>query len=188
MHVTIDRSMPTQDGPEATAAQAAAEAPPPDDDLLVPASLLVSSRRGFLRGALVAAGGAAAATLAACAPATGSAWSYAPQRSMSVAAGPTEDADPATTDGEPIVTSAAAETEPLSEGDASSEPLPDGWTEHDMAAREKVRRFVGNLAGPLGMTAHYTHTRPETQRREIERALRLWPESLFLVSHKCMEV
>jgi FtsP/CotA-like multicopper oxidase with cupredoxin domain len=29
--------------------------------------------------------------------------------------------------------------------------MPAGWTEHDMAAREKVRRFVGNLAGPLGL-------------------------------------
>jgi integrase len=32
----------------------------------------------------------------------------------------------------------------------------------------------------LGMTSHYTHTRPETLRREIERAMRLWPESLEL--------
>lgn len=42
-------------------------------------------------------------------------------------------------------------------------------------------------AGTLGMTAVYTHTRPETQRREIERALRLWPESLALVFLKCKE-
>jgi integrase len=34
--------------------------------------------------------------------------------------------------------------------------------------------------GALGMTSVYTHTRPETQRREIERALRLWPQSLDL--------
>lgn len=32
----------------------------------------------------------------------------------------------------------------------------------------------------LGMTTNYTHTRPETQHREIERALRLWPRSLEL--------
>jgi integrase len=32
--------------------------------------------------------------------------------------------------------------------------------------------------GVLGMTGHYTHTRPETQRHEILRALRLWPRSL----------
>jgi integrase len=30
----------------------------------------------------------------------------------------------------------------------------------------------------LGMTATYTHTRPETQRRQIEQALRHWPLSL----------
>ena len=44
--------------------------------------------------------------------------------------------------------------------------------------------FGGNS---LGMTSAYTHTRPETHRREIERALRLWPESLKLVSEKCEE-
>ena len=33
----------------------------------------------------------------------------------------------------------------------------------------------------LGMTGHYTHTTPELQRREIERALRLRPQSLALV-------
>ncbi len=32
----------------------------------------------------------------------------------------------------------------------------------------------------LGMTAHYTHTRRETQRRQIEGALRRWPDSLRL--------
>jgi integrase len=38
-------------------------------------------------------------------------------------------------------------------------------------------------ANSLGMTSVYTHTRPETHNREIERALRLWPESLELVFH-----
>jgi integrase len=33
----------------------------------------------------------------------------------------------------------------------------------------------------LGMTATYTHTRPETQREQIFAALRRWPESLRLV-------
>ena len=39
---------------------------------------------------------------------------------------------------------------------------------------------IGSAEGALGMTSIYTHTRPETQRREILRALRLWPESLKL--------
>jgi integrase len=34
--------------------------------------------------------------------------------------------------------------------------------------------------GALGMTSVYTHTRPETQRAEIFRALRLWPQTLHL--------
>jgi integrase len=34
--------------------------------------------------------------------------------------------------------------------------------------------------GVLGMTARYTHTRAETQRRQVEDALRQWPESLEL--------
>jgi integrase len=42
-------------------------------------------------------------------------------------------------------------------------------------------------ASALGMTAVYTHTRPETQKREIERALRLWPQSLALALTKCAQ-
>ena len=34
--------------------------------------------------------------------------------------------------------------------------------------------------GGLGMTGVYTHTRPETQKRQIEAALNLWPKSLDL--------
>ncbi len=37
--------------------------------------------------------------------------------------------------------------------------------------------FTGS-GGALGMTSIYTHTRPETQTREIERAMQLWPLSL----------
>jgi len=36
----------------------------------------------------------------------------------------------------------------------------------------------------LGMTASYTHTRPETQREQIERALRRWPESLRIATER----
>lgn len=35
-----------------------------------------------------------------------------------------------------------------------------------------------SLQHGLGMTGAYTHTRPETQRHQIEAALRLWPNSL----------
>ncbi|HWL07292.1 MAG TPA: tyrosine-type recombinase/integrase [Planctomicrobium sp.] len=36
--------------------------------------------------------------------------------------------------------------------------------------------------GELGTTAVYTHTRAATQRKEIERAVRSWPESLAMAS------
>jgi integrase len=39
-------------------------------------------------------------------------------------------------------------------------------------------RAAGNAHGALGMTGVYTHTRPETQRAQIEAALRRWPQSL----------
>jgi integrase len=36
----------------------------------------------------------------------------------------------------------------------------------------------------LGMTAHYTHTRAETQRQQIEQTLRRWPESLLYATER----
>jgi manganese oxidase len=129
--------------PDGSAGQAASQA-----DRLVPARLMVASRRGFLRGALAVAGGAVAATVASCAPATGSAWSYAPLRSLTLPTPPAEAEVPASPDGHAM----AASPEPVAEATAATgEPIPSGWTEHDVAAREKVRRFVGNLAGPLGI-------------------------------------
>ncbi|MGZ0174322.1 MAG: tyrosine-type recombinase/integrase [Planctomycetales bacterium] len=39
-------------------------------------------------------------------------------------------------------------------------------------------KSASDARGALGMTGVYTHTRPETQKRQIERALQLWPDSL----------
>ena len=122
---TSDQARPS----DAVVADAAAlverVSPPADPDALVPASLLVSSRRGFLRGALAVAGGtAAAAALAACAPATGSAWSYAPLRSLTVAAGATAQAESPET--EDAAVAAASTTEPITAGQTVAEPHP-GW-------------------------------------------------------------
>jgi FtsP/CotA-like multicopper oxidase with cupredoxin domain len=144
-----DHVHPTADAPETGPHAEEAPAPLPDAGILVPTSLTVSSRRGFLRGALAVAGGtAAAAALAACTPAAGSAWSYAPLRSLTAAAGASE---PVAAEGSPSGEPPTGTTEPITSQPPASEPIPAGWTEHDMAAREKVRRFVGNLAGPLGL-------------------------------------
>jgi integrase len=42
-------------------------------------------------------------------------------------------------------------------------------------------------SGALGMTSVYTHSRPETIRREVLRALALWPESLRLARDRACE-
>jgi integrase len=39
----------------------------------------------------------------------------------------------------------------------------------------------------LGMTGNYTHTRPETQRQQIEQALRRWPEVLRYAMERVAE-
>jgi FtsP/CotA-like multicopper oxidase with cupredoxin domain len=83
-----------------------------------------------------------AATVAACGPAVGSTWRYAPLAS----------ARQATAESPGGMDHPTAGPE-MTGGAPSGEPIPPGWTEHDMAARMKVRRFVGNLAGPLGLTA-----------------------------------
>jgi len=94
-------------------------------------------RRTFLKGAAIAAGGAVAATVAAYGPAVaGSRLSASSLRAFG-----TSDAE-----GMEHGTTTAQSDPP-----ASGEPIPDGWSEHDVAAREKIRRFVGNLAGPIGL-------------------------------------
>lgn len=143
-----DEANPTEDAIDDAIASAAAEEVAADPDRMVPVQL-ATSRRGFLRGALAVAGGtAAAAAIAACAPASGSAWSYAPLRTLTAAAATPETAaeEPATDTGTTEATT--GEDAGLTE---AMEDLPEGWTEHDVAAREKVRRFVGNLSETLGM-------------------------------------
>ena len=41
-------------------------------------------------------------------------------------------------------------------------------------------KSADDARGALGMTGVYTHTRRETQKRQIERAIQLWPRSLEL--------
>jgi FtsP/CotA-like multicopper oxidase with cupredoxin domain len=153
MHAKTDLPLangakPTGDAIDEAIASAAGDEAAADPDRMVPVALGATTRRGFLRGALAVAGGtAAAAAIAACAPAAGSAWSYAPLRTLTAAAATPEAV-------EAPAEEAVATTEPLTEERGAAEPLPEGWTEHDMAAREKVRRFVGSLAPVLDMDSY----------------------------------
>ena len=47
-----------------------------------------------------------------------------------------------------------------------------------IAHSQKTVHFACACGSALGMTATYTHSRQRTRKREIERALRLWPQSL----------
>jgi hypothetical protein len=102
------------------------------------------TRRGFLRGAAVAGTGIVAATVAACAPAAAPAWTYATSK-------------PGTAPSAPPVASATPSAMPEMTAAPSASPapsspvtdIPAGWSEHDVAARDVVRRYVGNLAPAL---------------------------------------
>ena len=51
-------------------------------------------------------------------------------------------------------------------------------TNVDPLIRQLTLGHKPTSGGGLGMTANYTHTRLETQRAQIEQALRHWPDSL----------
>jgi hypothetical protein len=48
----------------------------------------------------------------------------------------------------------------------------------DPLVRQQTLGHKPTNGNGLGMTGNYTHTRPETQRQQIEQALRRWPASL----------
>jgi FtsP/CotA-like multicopper oxidase with cupredoxin domain len=94
------------------------------------------SRRGFLRVAGAAGLTGVAASVAACTTAAAPAWSFgAPATPGAATAAPT--AAPASEAPASVAPSASP---------APSASIPPGWTDHDIAARDVVRRFVGNLA------------------------------------------
>jgi FtsP/CotA-like multicopper oxidase with cupredoxin domain len=109
------------------------------------ASASALSRRKFLRNAALTGGGlVAAASLAACAPTTQK-WTFGP---------PPAAGSPAPGAGvSPSPTAAAsmsmAPAPSPSASAAPGGPMPAGWTDHDIAARDVVRRYIGNLAPAL---------------------------------------
>jgi FtsP/CotA-like multicopper oxidase with cupredoxin domain len=90
------------------------------------------TRRGFLRAAGVTGLAGVAASVAACQAAGAPTWSFG--------AAPTPAAPS-------VAPSASASVAPSVSPSPSVNPdLPPGWSEHDLAARNVVRRYVGNLA------------------------------------------
>jgi manganese oxidase len=107
------------------------------------------SRRRFLRGAAIAGGGLIAAGIAACAPAAGApGWTFgpaipstapAPSGSPAASAAASASADH----------SMAPSTAPSAAASAGTGPIPAGWSAHDVEARNKVRRYLGDLVKAL---------------------------------------
>ncbi len=113
------------------------------------------SRRGFLRTAALTGGGlAAVAGLAACAPAaTGAGWTFGPTL-VSGSAAPSGALSAAPTAGASAAPAASASHDTSASptpaaSSAPSGPIPTGWTAHDVAARDVVRRYLGNLVPAL---------------------------------------
>jgi len=109
---------------------------------------LALSRRKFLRNAALTGGGlVAAAGLAACAPATtGAGWTFGPTLAGGSAA-PAPSAAPSAAASAGASMSMAPS--PAASASAATGPIPTGWTTHDIAARNVVRRYIGNLAPAL---------------------------------------
>jgi len=103
---------------------AAVAEPPSSPDLLARIALPGLSRRRFLRGATFAGVGLVGVGVVACAP------NVVPSLTPS-GASPT-----------PGAPSVAASHAPPG-------PIPRGWSEHDVSARNVVRRYIGNLAPAL---------------------------------------
>jgi FtsP/CotA-like multicopper oxidase with cupredoxin domain len=111
------------------------------------------SRRGFLRAAGVLGVTGVAASLAACQAATTPQWSFgapATPGTAPSAAAPSASA-PATASVAPSASAPAASASVAPSASASALPanVPAGWTAHDVAARQVVRRYVGSLAPAL---------------------------------------
>ncbi len=98
------------------------------------------SRRGFLRVAGLTGGGLMAASLAACQAATTPTWSFGAPATPGAATTPPT-AAPAT----PATSATPAASAAASQGPG----LPTGWSDHDINARNVVRRYLGNLVPAL---------------------------------------
>jgi hypothetical protein len=116
---------------------------PPSQDVLEQVAGPLSRRR-FLHGAAVMGGGVVAATVAACAPTPPPGWLY-----KSPTPGPTNSTLPSTS-ATPSMTAVPTAASPSPVPTATNGgQVPVGWTEMDIHARNKVRRYLGNLVPAL---------------------------------------
>jgi FtsP/CotA-like multicopper oxidase with cupredoxin domain len=100
------------------------------------------TRRGFLRVAGLTGGGLVAASVAACQVAATPGWSFGAAATPGAVTPPPTSA--------PSAPPTAAPSVPAASASASPNPNnPAGWTEHDINARNVVRRYLGDLVPAL---------------------------------------
>ena len=105
------------------------------------------SRRGFLRAAALTGGGLAAASIAACA---------GRRPGLDVQPGPLgrperRGREPDAAAASPAMSHGPTHSEaPATPAASGSTDLPPGWSEHDIASRTVIRRYLGNLVPALG--------------------------------------
>jgi hypothetical protein len=100
------------------------------------------TRRGFLRVAGLTGGGLVAASVAACQVAATPGWSFGAAATPGAVTPPPTSA--------PSAPPTAAPSVPTASASASPNPnIPAGWTEHDINARNVVRRYLGDLVPAL---------------------------------------
>ena len=104
------------------------------------------SRRGFIRGVALAGGGLLAA---ACGPAVAG-WTFGPASTAAAAsASPSAIALASVAPSLGASPAATGSATPAGSPAASGGPIPAGWTQHDIDARQAVRRYLGNLTPAL---------------------------------------
>jgi FtsP/CotA-like multicopper oxidase with cupredoxin domain len=109
------------------------------------------SRRGFLRGAAVAGTGIAVAGIAAAcaAPASQSSWTNIPAKPVAAVASGSAPAGPTAAAASAAAATPAATAAAASAAATAGASIPAGWTQHDIDARNVVRRYLGNLVPAL---------------------------------------
>jgi manganese oxidase len=111
------------------------------------------TRRQILRGAALAGGGLVVAGLAACSPTSAfptGGWTVAAPSGAALAAASASPSVPASV--APSATPMPSTSDmPMPSGsvDPGASPAPTGWSAHDVAARDTIRRYIGNLAPAL---------------------------------------
>jgi FtsP/CotA-like multicopper oxidase with cupredoxin domain len=111
------------------------------------------SRRRFLRGAALAGGGLIAAGVAACAPAATASWTFGPNgvpsAAPSTAPAAAAAASAATSAAPSMAHSMEPSAAPSAAATAQTGAIPAGWSAHDVATRDKMRRYLGDLVTAL---------------------------------------